>query len=283
MRRVLLLGSGFLLSNFIRYVSFRTRNEFKFITVSKFSDRENLNKLIYFNKNHEMITGDVQNVDLVNGVIKDKKPDIIIDGTSTNIKQTKNDYGFRLYEDLKLKLDNIYNYSKQVDKYINIIPLKEKSFDICRKVNKNIITVALPNCFGLRQPNDYFGIPHLIKNLPNEATEVCYDWVYSEDVASFIWFLIETRKFGRFLLPNYLKISNLEILNMIIKAFDIKKDIEVNESLSIKYNNPYFYNMNYSLELFADKSNLEWESDYGDLMVALEKTINWYKANKWAL
>ena len=86
--KVLVLGSaGFLMSNFMRYVSYRSK-DFEFVSVDKLTSPENI-RFVYRNRNHQFYIGDTSDKYFMDRVIYVEKPDIIVNGIYETDKRKK--------------------------------------------------------------------------------------------------------------------------------------------------------------------------------------------------
>jgi nucleoside-diphosphate-sugar epimerase len=108
-----------------------------------------------------------------------------------------------------------------------------------------------------------------------------WPWVYAEDVASLIWYIIENNIKGEVKMPP-LGFMSLETMAQIV-CKELQKEprvIEVNQEV-MPYNNEFWEPICY----WPDKgSNIgDWVPDSPDLESMVRKTASWYQANKWAL
>lgn len=272
MKKILLLGSGFLSSNFVRYILYFSR-EFKITTISKFSDYKNY-KHVYQHKNHKIHIGDVFDKEFVKKIIKIEEPEVIIDFTANSNKIYGNALGKGyLFSDLSLKLHNINYYGQNVH-YIMLAPASEKAFDVCYDFNHgNTTFIRLPNVFGRREKCKNAALMPMIKTPEHflKLGDQKIPWVYAEDVASYIWYLIENKIYGMVNMPILGKISYFEIGNLIKDIFDLSHTIKIEKDFKKLY-------------LCSSYKSIQsnWKSDHVDLKSILNKTIIWYKSNKWS-
>lgn len=272
--KILVCGSaGFLMSNFLRYVIYRTK-DFQIISVDKL-EYENYNEL-YKHKLHRFYLGDLEDKTFVNKLISLEKPDYIINSISYD------------EEDKKLRIDylNIFNnlFNTNIP-LIQIIPsngldkfglwsfLKKDNY-ITRHYNGAILELC--NCFGLRQKynnNIKSRVVNIIKDVI-EGNEVKVSsnlspWIFSEDIGSLLWYLVETKLSGYFKMPALGHISLKEIAQITLDKLDKDnniKEIEISLDLNYQYNN-------------IDN----WIPDSISLRKSIEKTISWYDVNRWAI
>jgi nucleoside-diphosphate-sugar epimerase len=272
-KKILVCGStGFLVSNFIRYLLYRSK-DYKIISVDNLTDPED-NKRIYHNKNHKFYIGDFSNEAFLYKLIELEKPDVIL--CTDEITE---------YSTL---LKNIYILTNLKDRIpiITILPeasnsnLDSAGLDLAAK---NLIlesgnkVVELPNKFGMRQKPDSHRLCGNVARIINDclfsdkvaaSTEVV-PWVYAEDVASFIWYALENDDL-EYIMPPLGKISEKEMVTYINRELD--KNVEVVDGdgsavLISKY----------------DYLPTDWVPDSTNLEEALVKTIKWFNANRWAL
>lgn len=271
--KILICGStGFLMANFIRYVLYRSK-DFEIISVDNLYN-PNDTKRIYFNRNHRFYIGDFSNKVFMSKLINFEKPDFIICG----------DEIFE-YETL-LKITSLCEFSIP---FIFIPPMIDSNDkdQICIPI-KNMIKrtgntiIELPNRFGMRQKPYSFRIfgsniafmmwAYLVKGNGISVSNLDIPWVYAEDVASFIWYVLENRRTGLIRMPPLGYISEKTIMEKVrlISAADfqiIENSVGDFDLLIKKY----------------DFDNLDWIPDSKNLESVLDKTINWFNANKWAL
>lgn len=257
-KKILICGStDFLMANFIRYVLYRDQeNQYKFIS---FDDLDDLNdyRRVYIHKKHKFYIGNAYDKNFLKKIQYVESPDIIIN----NFKKIG-------INEVKL-IDNITSIFKNC-LIMQIIQKKEITND-CLYLNfvssaikkHNSLELHIPNCFGMRDKNSF--IIKLLNNLLNNEN-VIYDsdkiepWVYAEDVASRLWFLIENSQ-------------KENKINMPALGYASKNDL-------IKIaNGELLQNKNFHQEY----SNDGWCPDSNNFLEAFIKTINWYRINKWAL
>jgi len=267
--KVLVSGSaGFLMSNFIRYMMYRSK-DFEFVSFDSLDSPEN-HKLVYVNRNHKFYIGDATDKHFLDRLISIEKPDVIINGI-----------------DNVFSLDNVCKYNKAIELLSSYkIPMIQLSLPDGTKyssfyrlnnhmVSKNGLVIELPNCFGWRQKTQY-GFAKIIKNvITNNFTEVNpiqMPWVFGEDVASFIWFAIESNLKGTVKMPVLGRASIEQMKDIIIQELGIKEIIIL----------PTFYVWdNQIVDFKGDKT--KWVPDSSNLDEAFRKTIRWYIANQWML
>ncbi len=102
------------------------------------------------------------------------------------------------------------------------------------------------------------------KEVPKLSTKL-YPWVYAEDVASKIWYLIENKNINYTSIPALGNVSDQEMARLI--DLNLEKDLFEN----------YFVP-----QISPEQSNDDWQPD-STFEDSLQKTIKWYKINQWAL
>jgi dTDP-D-glucose 4,6-dehydratase len=260
--KVLVLGSaGFLMSNFIRYVSYRSK-DFEFVSVDRLTNPENI-RFVYRHRNHKFYIGDTSDKYFMDRIIYVEKPDFIVNGVYETDKSKKfidacllSSYGipFIMLEYLAQRRDI---------EFIEPVVLK----------NKGSI-LFLPNCFGWRQKinSGFAKILYDCSKGKVNVSEQMFPWSFAEDIASFLWFMIEKKSSGSVLYAPVSSTQGAEFLvGEIIKTLQLT-DVEINKTNSID-------------DLYCGEwprlLTKEWKSDYNGFLDPLQKTINWYAANKW--
>lgn len=286
MKKILLCGaSEFLMSNVIRYMSYRTK-DYEFISIDGLKNKEDY-KLIYVNRNHKFYIGDVTDKKFMDRLIFIEKPDVIINGIN-------NDYTALLenptaLEEYKTHLGSVVleNYNIPVIQLSH--PEKNNSYyqNICDMTFKNDgVVLEIPNCFGIRQKTN-FGFAKIIKDAIEYSYELGYymptvevsskngKWAYAEDVASFIWFIMEQDFFGK--QSRLMRIPHIGSFS----TEDVIKDVEevLNKKINYEIVEPW---KNFIYD-YDKENNVDWKPDTYNFNGNLKKTIGWYMVNKWAL
>jgi hypothetical protein len=160
-------------------------------------------------------------------------------------------------------------FSNDNDFYKITIPIKNML------LNGENTYIEVPNKFGMRQKINNIGgnlafimYQFLFQNYVNISDKVI-PWVYSEDIASLIWFIIEKQKFGYISMPPLGFFSEGYILNKIEKFFNKKHKINFIENKNLI--------KEYSYQIIED-----WNPNYLNIDIVLEKTIKWFNINRWA-
>lgn len=262
------------MSNFMRYLLYRSK-DFEIASVDKLINPADYNR-IYFNRNHKFYIGDITDEYFMDRLIAIEKPDWIINGIGY--------FSIEEHKRIELHTKNIINSAILLSKYgIPTIQLSHTdkygyNFVSSQFTLKNGIMLVLPNCFGMRQKYTA-GLAQLIWSIKELGEVYVHEqylpWVYAEDVASLIWYIIEKNFRGGAWMPA-LGFMNLKTMaNIVCSELGMNaKFIEV-EDIS-KYWEPLCYQYSkYEID--------GWEPDSVSLEDAIKKTISWYKANKWAL
>lgn len=269
--KILVCGStGFLMANFIRYLLYRSK-DFEVVSVDNLHSLNDINR-IYINKNHRFYVGDVSDKYFVERIIALEKPNVIVCGDEVykyelllNTVITLIEFGLPTIIVLPVAPDN------DPDKMC--IPIKNIL------VKNGHTAIELPNRFGMRQrpfPMNFGGnIAWLIQNyIFNKSvcvTDKLLPWVYAEDVASFVWYVIESRRSGIIRMPPLGFASEKHIAEKIESLYQKDYLIYIRE----EHNNGLIVNY--------DSDKLDWVPDSKDLDSVIEKTIRWFDANRWAL
>jgi dTDP-D-glucose 4,6-dehydratase len=272
-RKILVCGSaGFLMSNFIRYILYRSQ-DFKIVSVDNLENPNDI-KRIYFNKHHRFYIGDPSDDHFMNRIIHVEKPDVIVCG------------------------DEVLEYEKLLKTTLNLIkyrlPLIQISPIVTHGMNdiygmyrsmENIVSnmggtvIRLPNRFGMRQRvsvNENLGmnvayyINCILTKKRFKVNNIRLPWVCAEDVASFLWYIIERKKRGEILyMPSLDMMSSKEIAAKIIDMYSLEPDLYDIENID-------------HAALHDVCKEIGWVPDSKDMESALEKTIRWFDANRWA-
>lgn len=284
MKKILICGSSeFLMSNLIRYMSYRTK-DYEFVSVDSLKAKENY-KLIYINRNHKFYIGDITDKSFVDRLIYVEKPNIIVNGIN-------NDYSSLLENPTILEEYKTHLSSVVLENYD--IPVLQISYpknnnryydDICNITLKNNgVVLEVPNCFGIRQKVN-FGFAKILKEMIDYNYELGYympsvsvseekgKWAYAEDIASFIWFIFEQDFWGRE--GKIMRVPHVGLFSTKSMG-DVAQEIlkkEINYDIVEPWKN--------FVKEYREEHIVEWKPDSYDLNMNLRKTINWYVANKW--
>jgi len=276
--KILVCGSaGFLMSNFLRYVFYRSK-EFKIVSVDYFENPKSYPKL-YKHNLHTFYLGNLCDKDFLSKLIELEKPDFILNSISCD----------ELYDKIRVDFLQIFKnlYELQIP-MMQLIPSEKLDilnlWGFLRKdnqvsetfINNGGLTLEIPNCFGMRQQynkNIECRFVNVIKNIIDDndivASSKLVPWVFSEDVASFIWFLIEKRMSGFVQMPQLGYKSMCDMAKIAMETLGKKSNI-----ITI----PCFLDDEYS-----GNSIEEWIPDSISLEKSVIKTVKWFDVNRWAL
>jgi nucleoside-diphosphate-sugar epimerase len=272
MKKILVCGSaGFLISNFMRYVLYRSK-DFEFVSVDNLKNPEYY-KLVYINKNHKFYVGDVSDKYFMDRIINIENPEVIINGVSCGAKHTVGE----LFSTYHQSIEVLMSCGIPVINLSYPDGVLEGHFFKC---NYNTVTInngtilELPNCFGWRQKTN-FGFAKVLKNLiinnVAEMNDIKLPWAYAEDVASYLWYIVEKQEYGKILkMPILGKMSIKDMVWLSISTLDIKNVKFVDSEISWSpYVNEYV------------NVNTKWVPDSSSVEDSLQKTVRWYSVNKW--
>ena len=278
MKKILVCGSaGFLMSNFIRYVLYRTK-DYDFASIDRLDNLGDV-KRIYRHKRHSFYVGDVCDTSFVQKVIELEKPDFVVNGI-----RTATDSRRAWVEGRVLVVASLEDACGRVPIiHIDQIDNEESSEHMCGLTNIMVssnggVVIDVPYCFGMRGRCNRGDLDWAIMNMISSPGWVpCDDyefidfkrgWAYAEDVASFIWFVIENR------IKNEL-IYHMPIIGNLSTLTDLSV-IAGNELgiCSIKCK---------KLDTIPPDGFMKWLPDSISLEDAVRKTARWYGINRWAL
>ena len=268
-KKLLICGcAGFILSSFVRYMLYRSK-DFEIIGVDTLNNIRDYNNL-YVHKNNTFYVGNICDYNFVKKIIEIHNPDIIINGTNCS------KYNLLEYSSL-VRGAAILNSFKPI---IQLLPAKETDnygiWNCIKNIalsNENNLCIEFPNCFGRRQKNtEGFGFlynKYKIENNINGSTKKL-PWVFSEDVASFVWFAIEKNIKGYLRMPTlgYLSISDIE--KSMSDYMPVPKNF-------------YKYLWEGLCTNYEFDNIVEWKPDSENIEKRLNDVINWYDANGWAI
>ena len=294
-KKLLVCGSaGFLMSNFIRYLLYRSR-DFEITSVDRLASVGDA-KRIYVHKGHKFYLGDVTDKHFMERLLYIEKPDMIVNGIGYDEKRVDQ---FRHIGTAAVAC-GLAQYDLPVVQLVQAQELDRLGTgsviaNITFRKQENTL-IQLPNCFGFRQKTDSglaFLIGKLLTGRPFKLIHTPTSWVYAEDVASLIWFVIENGITGEIRMPELGSIWLEEISEMLAEIFEVKPVVEEKE-----IEEPFE-----GLDPFSDKDSTwtgmvtnckgtteetnkkigKWVPDSSNLKDAIIKTAKWYKVNKWAI
>ena len=270
----------------MRYILYRSK-EFEIVSIDNLMNPADY-KRVYLNRNHRFYIGDVTDKSFMDRLIFVEKPDWIINGvgcfSNGGIRQNQIEQHAR----------TIFNSSILLSKYrIPTVQLAHDpgvdkygfNFASAQFTLQSGTMLILPNCLGLRQ-KPVAGLAQMINGILNldrvYTHHQRWPWVYAEDVASLIWYIIENDIKGEVKMPP-LGFMNLETMAQLVcgELQKSPKVIEVKEDDLFPYDNGFWIPLcNWPDEGYNTK---DWISDSQNLESAIFKTVSWYKANQWAL
>ena len=276
-KKILVCGpTSFVMSNFIRYILYRSQ-DYSIVSVDNLEKLSDFNR-IYFNRKHRFYIGDAANKHFMDRIIFVEKPDFIL-------------FGDEILEFEKMLSTSLVLTEYGIPTFFIQPAVSETDYlGFCYAVatlvkNRGSKIICLPNKFGMRQRADLQhtlggNVSYMMKNIL-EKKEVFVStkkvpWVYGEDIASYIWYLLEHVKMPLNAMPELGMMSEKEIAEKIVGMYNLECKIkEIDER---NYGRGYLVS-NYDLSY----DNLDWKPDSESLDQALEKTIRWFDANRWAL
>jgi len=279
MKKILVCGSaGFIASNLIRYMLYRSK-DFEFVSVDNLASPKDF-KRVYLHRKHKFYIGDITDKYFMERLIYIEKPDYIVNAISGRAlwKLNSIDLLGKLYiPTLQLTYPSDID-SLGIYNYIN---------NLASQYGLNIL--EFPNCFGLRQRSSE-GIAKMIKDVIGPANTIYshdkkWPWVYAEDVASLIWFIIENNIHGTIQMPALGSASLKDISEIVLTHFtEYKPKVIYGTESAESYDNKFWKTICLTYNELEHKSKIEgWTPDSNNLILAIDKTVRWYKANRWAI
>jgi len=279
-KKILVCGAaGFLMSNLVRYTLYKTK-DFKFVCVDNLSASEMKN--VYVHRYAKFYLGDINDDAFMGNIIKIEKPDIIVNGA--NPKQT-----YPAVFGHKKVLDGLISLSQYNIPIIQLgWPDEVDPYGVWNLIRNIVIRdvkgtyLVIPNCFGMRQRRLFSShIRGIIEAGKAYVRDEKWPWVYAEDVASLIWFLIENRVKGQVIMPPLDWCSLEAMTRMVISA------LETNPVVSKLHDEIESYGSGNWEPIVTDykceSSIAGWKPDCEDIEELVAKTARWYNANRWAL
>jgi dTDP-glucose 4,6-dehydratase len=316
--RVLLTGiTGFIFTNFIRYVAHTNEAGYEWISVDNYCLPMSINNR-YVNKglkNAQYIADISRDIEVIDTIFRVERPDIVIHGAAqtsvdkslkepdlfhkTNVIGTKilldasRKYGVKKF--LFISTDEVMGSlnSENDPSWTETSPINPRNpysqskaeaekLVMASELNYNITRSA--NNYGERQSTDKL-IPHTIKCILDGKKIPVYgqgnqirDWLHVQDNCRGI---LTVLKKG---LPNEIynigancEMSNIEMVQKICKI--LGKGYDLIEHIPDPRGDAHDFR--YSMDCSKLKA-LGWEKQF-KLMDGLEQTCDWYVRNKWAL
>jgi dTDP-D-glucose 4,6-dehydratase len=269
-------GLGHIMSNFIRYVLYRSK-DFEIVSVDSFDNSQDITKL-YIHYNHQFHIGNVCDQNYIEKIISFYRPNIIINSIDSTTLGAPN----KILEKTKVITSAAILSSFGIPVIQLINSSDADPFGIWESTKKIIINnggtaLELPNVFGRRQ-NITDGVAKVVNDIISTNKIYIIDsklpWVFVEDVASLIWFIIETNLKGHVQMPSlgFETIENIgkmvgNIFNKSPEIISVKRE-DLWDSVCVNY---------------SAKNIDRWIPDSASLSSSIDKTIKWFMSNKWAL
>lgn len=274
-KKILVCGSaGFLMSNFMRYILYMSK-EFDVVSVDKLKKINDF-KRVYLHKNHKFYIGDITDEYFVDRLLFIENPDFIINGCFYSNQQTNS------FNEIVHGTTNLLRAKAPL---IQICSCTDPSIDfngfwnfISKMIeNSGDTVIEIPNVFGYRQRLEpYSVVPwihnELLKQKSVSVSEEKFPWVFAEDIASLLWFVIEKKIKGHIKMPVLGYISGFEIADLIKNIYKLDFNIDVCDNLE----------QSYMVTKYEEGVLKGWNADSKDIRSSLEKTIKWFDANRWA-
>jgi len=278
--KILACGSaGCIVSNLMRYMLYRSK-DFEFVSFDKLISPVDYKK-VYHHKNHKFYIGDACDKDFLERVVYVEKPDIVVSGLFYHRNSPGTEYTSMIQAATNLQAISYCDIP-----VIQVGPPTDTDYDdvgIYKSIKNILVTdrlpknvyLEIPNVFGPRQ-RPLCRLYMLLYDVLHQRSQYMYaqeenqPWVYVEDVASYIWYVIENNKTGHIRMPALGWMSEVEMANIINEMYDGRFTVMKNQPFS------------YSLTEYGKASRTNWVPDSTSLEDSLRKTIRWYDANRWA-
>lgn len=305
-------GAGFMGSNFVRYILNKYQN-YSIINLDKLTYSGNLDNLKEVEKNprYRFVKGDICDENIVDSLCKEVdivvnyaaethvdrsifdpaafvKTDVI--GTYTLLEKAKK---YKHNRFIQISTDEVYGSIKE-GKFTEESPFEPNSPYasskaggdlLCRSYvttyNMPVIVTHSCNFFGPFHYPEKF-IPLTIVNLLQNKKVPVYgdglqvrEWIYTEDHCAAIDEILHKGKIGEvYNISSAQEWKNIDVVKLILRI--LNKDEEL---ISYVKDRPG-HDRRYSLDSSKLKNDLGWKPKY-KFEDALEKTIEWFKANEW--
>jgi dTDP-D-glucose 4,6-dehydratase len=285
-KKILVCGAaGFLMSNFVRYIMYRTK-EYLFASIDILPKVHDYS-MVYLNRRHNFYVGNVCDKEFLQKIVYIEKPDIIINGISPSAP-----------EQVVSAASSVI--SNEAETIIQLAPsecLYDVSLDMAAawKAAGDIIiahkgvVLGLPYCFGMRDRFSEFARvlkqlikdnnPHILNTLNSSKK---YHWAYAEDVASMIWYIIENSPSKN---KHYTPTSGGHYCIMpTLSCASIKDMASITKNI-IEDTSKYKYTTinDEPIVPFTISPYNSWITDSKSIEESVRKTVQWYMMNNWAL
>jgi len=311
MRLLITGGSGFIGSNFVRFM-LNKYPDYEIINLDKLTYAGNLNNLkdIVKNKNYKFIKGDICNKQIIEKIIKNI--DVVINfAAETHVDRSIIDAGsfvltdmfgtyrlleavkkFNIHKFIQISTDEVYGSiiegSFTEESYLNPSnPYAASKSGADLLVRSFFTTYGIPTIIT-RSTNNFGPFQHPEKMIPKFIINAILgkslplygnglnvrDWIYVLDNCEAISLILHKGKKGEiYNVRGDNEITNLELTKMILKILNKP------ESLIEFVRDRPGHDRRYSLNCKKIKK-LGWSSKY-KFSEALRETVNWYNENKW--
>jgi hypothetical protein len=269
MRRVLVIGSaGFLMSNFIRYVLYRTK-EYEFFSIDKLDGADFRN--VYQNRRHSFHIGNAGDPALIGKMMSIVDPGIVVMGTSaTGLSHVSG------IEDIVMPAAAVCD-AAEGRLVIRLSPetgIHDKGRDhmwldvesMVESVDGTVLRI--PICFGRRGHGGFeeglrrIALGQMSGWEPSMERRRC---AYAEDVASMVWYLMEQPRKGIVHMPSLAEASTYDMLSMTSGI----------HGLYMEPQGPV---------AGPEPSTVEgWSADSPNVEEAARSTAKWHMLNRWFL
>ena len=301
-------GAGFIGSNFIRYIS----KDYNIINYDKLTYAGNKNNLKDIK--HKFIKGDINNLRLLNKIIKKHKIKAIVNfAAETHVDRSINNpnqfiktnvLGTQTLLELT-KMHNLRFHQISSDEVFGELKKQEPKFNENSKFKPNSpyaaskaaadhlvnayhktykLKTTISNCSNNYGPYQYLEklMPLFITNLIDDKKVGLYgngknirDWLHVIDHCRAIKLILEQGTIGEtYCIGGNNEKTNLEITKLILKHF--KKGKEMIKFIKDRPGHDFRYAINSS----KIKKQLNWKPKI-DFNKGLKHKINWYKNNEW--
>jgi len=273
--KVMVLGSaGFLMSNFLRYVLYRDKEK-KYGFASVDSVGAERYKRIYKSPRHAFHVGDATDRDLMKRLFEIEQPDVVVNGVGPFLPLSSTKRAALAAEAAFLEGRGAPLIQLRPDDSIPMEPYRKSYWDVAEgfALESQGACLRLPLCFGMRQREGYpfWALKKAISPPECPQPQAPYGkvlrYAYAEDVASMIWYLMETRKKGTVRMPALGSASEGQFLQMAKEV--LGQEHEDADPHLLGPEDP--------------EDAPGWIPDSKSLKESYTKTVKWYNINRWAL
>ena len=305
-------GSGFIGSNFIRYMMKNSNYEIINLDALTYSSNPNNLDDVSGSKRYRFIKGIIGDKKLVSELVQDvdyvvnfaaeshvdrsildPKPFIVtnIEGTQTLVEACRHS---DIRKIVHISTDEVYGELGETGKFFENLPLLPNSPYSASKACADLILRAYHETYGLpvttARPSNNYGfyqypekfIPLLITNLLEDKPVPVYgegnnirDWIFVEDCCAGIAAILDRGKAGEvYNVGGESEKRNIDIVRMILRL--LGKDESYIKFVKDRPGHDY----RYALDNTKIKKELGWVPKM-DLETGLAKTVEWYRNNSY--